>query len=82
MAFMMEWIRPGEKVLTAAQVKKLAVGTKVIIVGSDRRGEPTRQECTVAPSYRAKVLSWSTPFDSGFYPIRDNPNKRYVLKEG
>lgn len=28
MAFVMEWIRPGEKVLTAAQVRKLPVDTR------------------------------------------------------
>lgn len=82
MAFMMEWIRPDEKVLTAAEVKKLPVGTKVIVIGADRRGECTRQECTVAPSYKTKVLSWMNFYGSGTYPIRDKPNKRYVIREG
>ena len=82
MAFLMEWIRPDEKVLTAAEVKKLPVGTKVIIIGADRRGECTRQECTVSQSYKTKVLRCSSFFDydTKFLPIRDNPNKRYVLK--
>lgn len=80
MAFLMEWIRPDEKVLTAAEVKKLPVGTKVIIIGADRRGECTRQECTVSQSYKTKVLRWENLYDHGFLTIRDNPNKRYVLK--
>lgn len=81
MAFLMEWIRPDEKVLTAAEVKKLPVGTKVIIIGVDRRGECTRQECAVAQSYKTKVLSCSSFFDydTKFIQIKDNPNKRYVL---
>jgi hypothetical protein len=79
MAFMMEWIRPDEKVLTAAEVKKLPVGTKVTIVGADRRGECYRRECTVAQSYKTKVLRWITLYESGFYPIRDIPSKRYLL---
>lgn len=64
MAFMMEWIRPDEKVLTAAEVKKLPVGTKVTIIGADRRGECTRQECTVAQSYKTKVLRWMSFFEA------------------
>lgn len=82
MAFMMEWIRPGEKVLTAAEVRKLPVGTKVTIIGADRRGECTRQECTVAQSYKTKVLRWMSFYESGTHPIRDNPSKRYVIREG
>lgn len=80
MAFLMEWIRPDEKVLTAAVVKKLPVGTKVIIIGADRHGECYRQECTVAQSYKTKVLRWRSLNETGTYPIRDNPNKRYILK--
>ena len=81
MAFLMEWIRPDEKVLTAAEVKKLPVGTKVIIVSADRHGECYRQECTVAQSYKTKVLRCLSLFDydTKFMQIRDNPNKRYVL---
>lgn len=80
MAFLMEWIRPDEKVLTAAEVKKLPVGTKVIIIGADRHGECYRQECTVAQSYKTKVLRWRSLNETGTYPVRDNPNKRYILK--
>jgi len=80
MAFLMEWIRPDEKLLTAKEVKKLPVGTKVIIIGADRHGECTRQECTVSQSYKTKVLRWANLYDHGFLTIRDNPNKRYVLK--
>ena len=80
MAFLMEWIRPDEKVLTAAEVKKLPVGTKVIIIGADRHGECCRRECTVSQSYKTKVLSWSNIYDHGFLPIRDNPSKLFVLK--
>lgn len=81
MAFLMEWIRPDEKLLTAKEVKKLPVGTKVIVIGADRRGECTRQECTVSQSYKSKVLRSSSFFDyeTKFMSIRDNPNKRYVL---
>ena len=81
MAFLMEWIRPDEKVLTAAEVKKLPVGTKVIIIGADRHGEYYRQECTISQSYKKKVLCCLSLFDydTKFMPIRDNPNKRYVL---
>lgn len=82
MAFVMAWIHPGEKVLTAAEVRKLPAGTKVTIIGADRHGECVRQPCTVSQSYKKKVLSWMTLFDTGTYPIRDNPNKRYVIREG
>lgn len=83
MAFMMEWVRPDEKVLTAKEVKKLPVGTKVVIIGADRHGECTRQECTVSQSYKTKVLRCSSFFDYGtkFLPIRDNPSKRFVLEK-
>ena len=79
MAFLMEWIRPDEKVLTAKEVKKLPVGTKVIIIGADRHGECYRQECAVAPSYKTKVLRSMSLDNHDFIPIRDNPSKRYVL---
>ncbi len=68
--------------LTAAEVRKLPVGTRVDLHGYDRRGTPQWLECTVAQSYRKKVLSYRNPDGTkATKEIRDYPNKYYTLKE-
>jgi len=52
-----EWFR-GLNVLPAAEVKKLDLGARVMIVGADRRGVKSVLECTITQSGRQKVLAY------------------------
>ena len=68
--------------LTAAQVRKLPVGTRVDLHGFDRHGIPTWLECTVVQSYRKKVLEYrDVDGMKTTKNIRDYPNKYYTVKE-
>ena len=78
MAFMMEWIRPEETVLTAKDVKKLPVGAKVRLHGEDRHGEHCWYDCTVVQSGKKKVLRASGPYSAMIFDIRDTANKVYT----
>ena len=82
MAFMMEWIRPDEELMTAKEVKRLPAGTKVTVIGSDRRGQCCRGEYHVTPSGKSKVLTtmdWQG--NREVLMIRDYPGKRYVREK-
>ena len=72
-------IRKAKEKLTAAEVRALPVGTKVILHGRDRRGYSTELPCIVSKSYRSKVLSY-LDFDGTTVtkPIRSYPNKYYT----
>lgn len=82
MSFNPQWIKPTDKVLTAAEVKKLPVGTKVTVIGSDRHGEMTKGEYKVLQNGKKKVLraECSYYYDAPM-EIRDYPNKRYLAIE-
>ena len=75
-------IRQAKEKLTAAKVRKLPEGTRVILHGRDRRGYSTELPCTVAKSYRSKVLHY-LEFDGTTVtkPIRDYPNKYYTRED-
>ena len=65
--------------LTAAEVRRLEVGTPVILHGRDRRGYSTELHCTVVQSGKAKVLAFrDIDGTRQTKPIRDLPNKYYT----
>lgn len=65
--------------LSAADVRKLEVGTPVILHGRDRRGYHTELECTVVQSGKSKVLAFrDIDGTRQTKPIRDLPNKYYT----
>ena len=82
--FVNEWIKRDEKVLTVDQVKRLEIGTKVTIIGADRYGECCRKECTIAQSGLKKVLVTqdTATWEKTVLPIKDHPNKRFVIQKG
>lgn len=82
--FNAEWIRQTERPLTADQVKRLEIGTKVTIIGADRYGECCRTECTLAQSGKKKVLVTRDrgTWEKTVMPIQDKPNKKYVIQKG
>ncbi len=68
--------------MTAAEVRKLPVGSIVTWHGRDRRGYSTELDCTVVQSGKTKVLAysgWNGMTEKK--PIRDLPNKYFTLKQ-
>ena len=83
MAFVQEWIRPTDRELTADQVKKLDLGTKVTVISADRHGECQRGEYKIVYSGKRKILIIHDYYGGiSQLPIRDYPNKRYVIPRG
>ena len=80
--FSHEWIRPTDKVLTAAEVRKLPVGSMVTLMGSDRRGECIWQNWTVCQYGKGKALKTFNPVSgtNEVKLIKDYPNKRYIIR--
>ena len=65
--------------LTAEEVRKLEVGTPVILHWRDRRGYHTELECTVVQSGKSKVLAFrDIDGTRQTKPIRDYPGKYYT----
>lgn len=65
--------------LSAAEVRRLEVGTPVILHGRDRRGYSTELHCTVVQSGKSKALAYRDVDGSRqTKPIRDYPNKYYT----
>ena len=60
--------------LTAAEVRQLPVGSKIVIHGKDRKGNLTEASYTLVQSGRKKILKSG---DKELL-IRDVPNKVYV----
>lgn len=83
-SFVSEWIGRNERVMTADQVKRMDIGTRVTIISADRYGECQRLECTLAQSGLKKVLVTQdkTTWEKMVMPIKDHPNKRYVIQKG
>ncbi len=53
------WHDPNRlKKLTADEVKKLPVGTKILLHGRDRHGEATQLACMVTQSGKKKILTY------------------------
>lgn len=74
-------IKRPEKKLTAAEVKKLPVGSAVVLHGCDRYGCHTTLDCTVIQSGKSKVLAYrDVDYLQSTKPIRDYPNKYYTQK--
>lgn len=68
--------------LTAADVRKLPVGTQVTWHGRDKYGIHTMLDCTVVQSGKKKALAY-TGFNylTETKPIRDLPNRYFTIKE-
>ena len=77
-----EWIRSTDKVLTAAEVRKLPVGSKVTLMGADRRGECVWTNWTVCQYGKGKALRAYNPASgtTEVKLIKDYPNKRYIIR--
>ena len=75
------WLR-GLKVLTAAEVKTLPVGTKLFLIGPDRYGEESVEEGIVLQW--GKIKKFRVDELSGFshINIRDYPGNVWAVKEG
>ncbi len=78
------WYDPYKlKKLTADEVKKLPVGTEILLHGRDRHGEATQLECTVTQSGKKKILSyWDINGCRETKPIRqlDGVDRFYSVK--
>ena len=72
----------GLKVLTAAEVKKLPVGTKLSLIGPDRYGNKSFEEGIVLQW--GKIKKFRVDELSGFshINIRDYPGKVWAIREG
>lgn len=78
-----EWIRPRDRKLTADQVKRLDVGTKVLMIKPDRYGEKTTTECVVTQSGKKKLLAFRNGYGDRFVqPIKADERICYVLEGG
>ena len=79
-----EWKDRNEKELTADQVKRLEPGTKVKIISADRYGGKNTKVCTVAQSYKKKVLIYRDGYtwEKEVIPIKAGPNRMYVIQKG
>lgn len=83
MAFQAEWIHPTDTVLTADQVKHMEPGEKVTVISADRHGECQRGEYKIVYSGKRKILIIHDYYGGiSQLPIRDYPNKRYVIPRG
>ena len=80
--FVQEWIRSNEREVTAEQVKRMEPWTKVTEIRTDRYGECVRQEYTVTQSGKKRVLTArdGSTWERIVKPIRQDPNRRYVVK--
>ena len=68
--------------LTAAEVRKLPVGSVVELHGYDRFGVPTTLECTVVKSVKSRIMTYHDWMGNLYKkPIKDYPNKYYTLKK-
>ena len=83
MALMLEWLRNWGRKLSAAEVKKLPVGTHVIIHKEDRHGYHVTQDCVIVQYGKTKRLNfWDVWNGERYsYPIRDKENQAYTLKK-
>lgn len=71
-----------KKILTAAEVRELPIGTAVELHGYDRYGSPSWLELTVVQSGRKKILTTRDYYGNRIEKqIRDYPNKWYAIKE-
>ncbi len=80
MSFNPYWIKPTDKVLTAAEVRSLPDGTTVTIVSSDKYGEMCKGDYRVLMRNGKKVLYSMNPHFDEAIQIKDAPNRRYLLK--
>lgn len=72
------WLR-GMKVLTAAEVKTLPVGTKLFLIGPDRHGSKATEEGLVVQRSKEKVIRMWKRIEH--VKIRDYPGKVWAVKE-
>ena len=81
MDVMDEWLH-GKKRLTAVEVRKLPIGTKVQLHGADRHGEHTTLDCVITQSGKHRVLSYTDYYGSRMTKrIQDYPGKAYTVYE-
>ena len=83
MALQIEWLRGWGRKLSAEEVKKLPVGTQVVIHKQDRHGEHVFQECKIIQYGKTKRLRYWDDWngESYTYQIRDAENQAYTLKK-
>ena len=74
----------GLKVLTAAEVKKLPVGTKLSLIGPDRHGEKSVEEGIIEQigNARSRRFRVDRPEGVARRVIRDYPGKVWTVREG
>ena len=81
MDVMDEWLH-GKKRLTAVEVRKLPIGTKVQLHGADRHGDHTVLDCVITQSGKHRVLSYTDYYGSRMTKrIQDYPGKAYTVNE-
>ena len=81
MDVMDEWLH-GKKRLTAVEVRKLPIGTRVQLHGADRHGEHSVLDCVITQSGKHRVLSYTDYYGSRMTKrIQDYPGKAYTVYE-
>ena len=72
-----------KKHLTAEEVKKLPVGTRIDVHGRDRHGYSTVLECTIVQRGKSKKLSYSDFYGTRtLIPIRKIEGPIHFYTEG
>ena len=82
MALQIEWLRGWGRKLSAEEVKKLPVGTEVVLHRADRHGEHVALYCSLLYSGKNKKLAYRDGYgERQLLPIRDAENQAYTLKK-
>ena len=78
-----ELIRPGDRILTAEQVRRLEPGARVIVISADRYGEMTEKVFRLVCTGHRKSLVYIDPDTdwSEVIQITDRPDRTYVLRK-
>ena len=63
--------------VSAEDLRRLPVGTIVIVHGFDRHGEHTQMECKIVSSGKGKALGYSTAWGPETIPIRKESDRRW-----
>lgn len=81
MAWLPEWIRKNERVITAEEVKKLSEGKRVKLIGSDIHGEMQWIEGYVSKKGRMVQYYDSTQGGVREKLVRDYHGKAWVIEK-
>lgn len=77
-----EWLKGWGRILSAAEVKRLPVGTEIALHKSDRHGEHAVLACTVIQYGKTKRLAYRDTWqEKQTLPIRDADNQAYTLNK-